>query len=112
MEKADEIFLNFSWHDRRQLAVCSWVQGLQDGYGRMPSYEIASVATRVHSSTVRDWVREWLKDDGFFTAANWGSHDYVPTYLADEDIANACREWWRDRRPKKGFLLPLHSSPA
>lgn len=102
VEKADEVFIEFSWLQRKQWAITTFVQALEDGYPRMFAYEIASVAARVDIATVRRYVKDWLSNDGFFTSANWGAHDYVPTFLRDEDIAEACREWWRDRAPKKG----------
>lgn len=106
VEKADTVFLEFSKAQVKQMCVTTFVQALDDGHPRMVAYEFASVAARVDVSTTRRVVKEWLAGDGFFSHANWSPNEYIPMFLGDEDVANACREWWRERAPRKGEPNP------
>ena len=77
------------------------------GYGKLDAYFQACFGPRVHESTVRMWVRDWLKStEGFFSSINWGKNS-IPTILGEEDVIAASKQWWFDRAPKKGALLLL-----
>ena len=57
--KADEVFVDFSWQDRRKMAIASFARALEAGFGKMQSYYIASFASRVSEKCVRLWIKEW-----------------------------------------------------
>ena len=56
-ERAAREFVDFSWEDRRRIAICTFVEALEEGYDRRTSYEFARVACRVAYSTARKWVQ-------------------------------------------------------
>ena len=95
-------FVDFSWRDRRRIAICTYCIAASEGFSKKDAYEYAQVGARVEWRTVRRWVKEWLADEAFWSKFNWGAGEYTPDFLRDEDIKAASRQWWLDHQPKKG----------
>lgn len=102
---ADKTFLDLSWQQRRNFAVCTYSQAMNEGCGKMQAATIASFAARVDERTVREYVKSWMANEGFFSPCNWGKNQKVPCYLDDEHVKSQARRWLQlNTGFKKGSL--------
>ena len=55
--RADEIFVQFSWRQRKEMAISTFAKAMECKYSKLASYLIASFAARVTERTIRDWIK-------------------------------------------------------
>ena len=97
----------FSWRQRRKLAIKAFVAAVLFGYAKLVAYHVATFAAGVSSRSVQDWVAKWRKSpDGFEQHFNWGKNSGSPSILLEEDVQAASKQWWRDNAPRKGRIVP------
>ena len=92
----------FSWRQRRKMALKAFVASVEFGYSKLVSYHVAKFAASVSERVVQDWVRRWRESkEGFEASFSWGGQ-CPPSILTDEDVMEASKTWWREHAPKKG----------
>ena len=64
-EMVDKDFVDISWSQRRAFAVSSFCEAMSRGKSKMEAYGVASMAARVHPSTARSYIADYLKNEGF-----------------------------------------------
>ena len=108
-EMVDKDFVDISWSQRRAFAVSSFCEALSRGKSKMEAYGVASMAARVHPSTARAYIADYLKNEGFFSPCNWGEGTKVPTFFHEETIRLQSSRWWRDHGIRRGTCpCPIH----
>ena len=106
VSKSDEIFVKFSWRERKELAISSFAKARSCGYSKMTAYLVASFGARVSQTTVRIWIKAWQHgDDGFFSC-NKGTNT-VRSNLSEPDVMALATQWWLDHAPRKGSCSHL-----
>ena len=110
--RADEILVQFSWRQRKEMAISAFAKTMECKYSKLASYLIASFAARVTERTIRDWIKGWkIDEDGFF-ACDSGTN-CVRSNLDEPDVKDLATKWWMDNAPRKGepILLIFVTAP-
>lgn len=102
LAQADLLWANFSWKQRKQLAICAFSQARADGLTKNGAARKAGEAARVNYETARGWVYEWLQNDGKMSASRWGRGVKIPSVFLDEEVIIKSHKWWADKAPKRG----------
>ena len=103
---AEKLFLEFSWRQRRAIAISTFCRALAEGEFKSRAYCEAATAANVSVSATRKWIRKWRVADGLLEPDNWGHASRVPTWYLDEGIRLKSLEWWANRPPKRGTSSP------
>ena len=104
--RADEIFVQFSWRQRKEMAISAFAKAMECKYSTLAFYLIASFAARVAERTIRDWIKGWkIDEDGVF-ACDYGTN-CARSNLDEPDVKDLAAKWWMDNAPRKGepFIL-------
>ena len=101
---SDEMFLEFSWRQRRSITVSSYAQAIV-GESKTEALRIAAIASRASWIAVHNWVTSWRKGEGVPGACGWGQNSKVPSYFQDAEVKLKAAKWWRSRQPKQGVLV-------
>ena len=99
---AQDEFIDFSWLERRKLALARFSVARQDGFSCQRGYEEAAKCARVSERTAADWIRDYCDNDGFFTVSNWGAHAKIVSVFDDPEVKLKSIQWWNAHQPKKG----------
>ena len=102
LAQADLLWANFSWKQRKQIAICAFAQGRADGLSKKLAARKGGEAARVNYETARGWVYNFLLNDGKMSASRWGKGMKIPSIFLDEEIILKSHKWWADRAPKRG----------
>ena len=96
----------FSWRQRRKLAIKAFVTAVAFGYQKLVAYHIATFACGAGARSVQDWVAKWRKSpDGFEQEFKWGKNSGSVSILMEEDVIAASKQWWRENAPRKGVHI-------
>ena len=101
---SDELFLEFSWRQRRSIAVSAYAQARVVGESKTEALRIAAIASRASWIAVHKWVTSWRKGEGVLDACRWGHNSKAPSYFQDAEVKLKAAKWWRSRQPKQGVL--------
>ena len=102
LDTSADLFLEFSWRQRRGIAVSAFAHARASGTSKTDAYKIAALASRVTWQTVHEWVKAWRNNDGVLQPCNWGCHSKVPHYFNDAEVKLKAAKWWRSHQPKQG----------
>lgn len=106
-ETSDELFLEFSWRQRRSIAVAAYSQARHCKFSKTEALKIAAISSRCSWRSVHEWVTKWRKSEGALDVCRWGTNRKVPAYFQDEEIKLKAARWWRSRQPKQGNRVRL-----
>ena len=99
---SEELFLEFSWRQRRSIAISSYASAKVATLSKTEALKIAAIASRASFSATEAWVSNWKKNEGHLDLCNWGKNKKVPSYLQDEEVRLKAARWWRSHQPKQG----------
>ena len=104
-ETSEELFLEFSWRQRRSIAIAAYAQARHCNYTKTEALKIAAISSRCSWRSVHEWVTKWRKSEGVLDACSsqWGMNSKVPSYFQDEEIKLKAGRWWRSHQPKQGI---------
>ena len=106
-EASEELFLEFSWRQRRSIAVSSYSQARVLNCTKTEALKIAAIASRCSWRAVHEWATKWRKGEGALDACRWGTNSKVHSYFQDEEIRLKAARWWRSHQPKQGATSHL-----
>lgn len=101
-DNAMELFLEFSWRQRKSIAISTFASSRNAGHSKTDAYVHAALAARVGWRTAHDWVHRWRRDEGALFESSWGKNKKVPHYFQDEEVILKSTKWWQSHRPRKG----------
>lgn len=102
VRQGDEVFIQFSWEDRKNIALSTFTQAISTGCSKMEAYERAAFAARVSSRTAQSWLAQWHANEGAWSESLWGAHSKWVSVFTDERIKQKSLKWWLGHAPKKG----------
>ena len=101
---SDDLFLEFSWRQRRSIAISSYASALLQSCSKTEALKIGAIASRASWQSVKGWVRAWKKGEGELAPNKWGKNSKVPSYFQDEEAKLKAAKWWRSHQPKQGAM--------
>ena len=101
---SDDLFLEFSWRQRRSIAISSYASALLQSYSKTEALKIGAIASRASWQSVKGWVRAWKKGEGELAPNKWGKNSKVLSYFQDEEVKLKAAKWWRSHQPKQGAM--------
>ena len=106
-DMSNELFLEFSWRQRRAIAVSTYSQARAASLSKTDALKTAALASRASWQSVHGWVSEWRKGDGVLAGGNWGKNCKIPHYFQDAEVKLKAAKWWRSHQPKQGKFFSL-----
>ena len=99
---ADEIFLTYSWNERKDHCVLAFSETYSVTGRLTDGYKFGARAARVCEKTAWSWITAFEANEGFHDLPEWGKHSPVPFVLDDEDIKAKCIDWINAHEPRRG----------
>ena len=82
-EMSELLFLEFSWRQRRSIAISTYTQARMDGSEKKWAVLAASYAARAAASTIRAWIAGWKLNEGKLSPLKWGKGKKIKQCLHD-----------------------------
>lgn len=92
---ADGTSIDLSWQTRKVVAVRAYARALECGCGKLAAASISAICARADERIVRQYVKTWLANEGFFHPLDWGMNKKSPCFLDDEKTKTKASQWLR-----------------
>jgi hypothetical protein len=102
VDQGDEVFLEFSWEDRKKIALSSFTRALGEEKSTAEAHELAAFAARVSVRTSNRWIADWKANEGAWSESTWGRHSKWLSIFTDDEVRLKSLKWWMKQKPKKG----------
>ena len=98
---AMDLQLDKSWLQRKEDCFIAFGRAVGEGSSFGEAYKAGAHAADMSERTACEWIRDYRRNEGFFTESNWGRNVKVPSVLSSEEVILKSRKWWIDHHPSK-----------